>query len=148
MRAAGHAFLPKRAAVIAAEAAELLAAGHSAEHLCRVAEWMGRNKPQWKVIEDAMTWHEAPQRVVPAQRADVFTRQDAIDACGWCDPYGQIEVGDKVAFCKHEAPAAVAATPTTEAPADQGVAPAGETPMPGNTQSLSELFASLRQPTF
>jgi hypothetical protein len=68
MRAGGRAPLPKRAAGIAVEAAELLVAGHDLDHLCRVAEWMGRAKPTWKVLEDAMTWPEAPQPSVPGQR--------------------------------------------------------------------------------
>ncbi|MFB7584615.1 hypothetical protein [Streptomyces hydrogenans] len=68
MKAGGRALLPKRAAAIAAEAAQLLAAGHDLDHLCRVAEWMGRAKPTWKVLEDAMTFPEAPQPSVPGQR--------------------------------------------------------------------------------
>ncbi|MFJ8856723.1 helix-turn-helix domain-containing protein [Streptomyces sp. NPDC102437] len=68
LKACGHQFLPKRAAAIGAEAAELLAAGHDLDHLCRVAEWMGRAKPSWKILEDAMTWPEAPQAAVPRQR--------------------------------------------------------------------------------
>ncbi|MFJ7416585.1 hypothetical protein ACIQWZ_38175 [Streptomyces sp. NPDC098077] len=69
MKAAGHSFLPKRAKLIATEAAELLEAGADVDHLCRVAEWMGRMKPTWKVLEDAMTWPEAPQPSVPGQRS-------------------------------------------------------------------------------
>ena len=68
MKAGGRPFLPKRAKLIEAEAAELLAAGADVGHLCKVAEWMGRMKPTWKVLEDAMTWPEAPQPVVPGQR--------------------------------------------------------------------------------
>jgi hypothetical protein len=68
IQAGGGALLPKRAAALATEAAELLAAGHDLDHLCRVAEWMGRVKPSWKILEDAMTWHEAPQRSLPAPR--------------------------------------------------------------------------------
>lgn len=69
MKAGGRPFLPKRAAAIATEAAEILAAGADLDHLCRVAEWMGRMKPTWKVLEDAMTWPEAPQPSVPGQRS-------------------------------------------------------------------------------
>ncbi|MGW7460947.1 hypothetical protein [Streptomyces sp. NPDC054797] len=69
MTASGHPYLPKRAAAIGAEATELLAAGASVDHLCRLAEWMGRVKPSWKSIEDAMTWPEAPQASVPKQRS-------------------------------------------------------------------------------
>ena len=69
MKAGGRPFLPKRAALIATEAAELLEAGADVDHLCRVAEWMGRMKPTWKVLEDAMTWPEAPQPSVPGQRS-------------------------------------------------------------------------------
>ncbi|MEV5598924.1 hypothetical protein [Streptomyces sp. NPDC052496] len=69
MKAGGRPFLPKRAAAIATEAGELLAAGADLDHLCRVAQWMGRMKPTWKVLEDAMTWPEAPQPSVPGQRS-------------------------------------------------------------------------------
>lgn len=69
MKAGGRPFLPKRAKLIAAEATELLEAGADVGHLCRVAEWMGRMKPTWKVLEDAMTWPEAPQPSVPGQRS-------------------------------------------------------------------------------
>ncbi|MFG2236133.1 hypothetical protein ACGFNX_40125 [Streptomyces sp. NPDC048723] len=69
MTASGHPYLPKRAAAIGAEATELLAAGANLDHLCRLAEWMGRVKPSWKSIEDAMTWPEAPQASVPKQRS-------------------------------------------------------------------------------
>lgn len=68
LRAGGRQLLPKRAADIAAEAASLLAAGHDLEYLCQVAEWMGRVKPTWKILEYAMTWPEAPQPSVPGQR--------------------------------------------------------------------------------
>ncbi|MFI1568502.1 hypothetical protein ACH4ZX_36705 [Streptomyces sp. NPDC020490] len=68
MKAGGRQLLPKRAAAIGAEAAELLAAGHDLDHLCRVAEWMGRVKPTWKVLEDAMTYPDAPQLSLPAPR--------------------------------------------------------------------------------
>ncbi|AWZ07708.1 MULTISPECIES: hypothetical protein [unclassified Streptomyces] len=69
MAASGHPYLPKRAATIGAEATELLAAGANLDHLCRLAEWMGRVKPSWKSIEDAMTWPEAPQASLPKQRS-------------------------------------------------------------------------------
>ncbi|MEF2529983.1 hypothetical protein [Streptomyces sp. CS62] len=69
MTASGHPYLPKRAAAIGAEAAELLAAGADVDHLCRLAEWMGRVKPSWKSIENAMTWPDAPQASVPNQRS-------------------------------------------------------------------------------
>ncbi|MGW8730587.1 hypothetical protein ACWGNF_31675 [Streptomyces sp. NPDC055808] len=70
MKAGGRPFLPKRAKLIEVEAAELLEAGADVDHLCRVAEWMGRHKPSWKVLEDAMTFPEAPQPVVPGQRSN------------------------------------------------------------------------------
>ncbi|GGZ83901.1 hypothetical protein [Streptomyces rubiginosohelvolus] len=70
MKAGGRPFLPKRAKLIEVEAAELLEAGADLDHLCRVAEWMGRHKPSWKVLEDAMTFPEAPQPVVPGQRSN------------------------------------------------------------------------------
>ncbi|MFD7398084.1 hypothetical protein ACFV60_23960 [Streptomyces virginiae] len=69
LKAGGRPPLPKRAAAIGLEVAELLEAGHSMEHLCRVAEWMGRMKPSWKSVEDAMTWPEAPQASLPKQRS-------------------------------------------------------------------------------
>lgn len=77
MKAGGRPFLPKRAALIAAEAVELLEAGADVEHLCRVAEWMGRMKPTWKVLEDAMTFPEAPQPSVPGQRSG----RPAVEMC-------------------------------------------------------------------
>ncbi|MFI7020176.1 hypothetical protein [Streptomyces sp. NPDC050164] len=77
MKAGGRPFLPKRAALIAAEALELLEAGADVEHLCRVAEWMGRMKPTWKVLEDAMTFPEAPQPSVPGQRSG----RPAVEMC-------------------------------------------------------------------
>ncbi|MFJ4343219.1 hypothetical protein [Streptomyces sp. NPDC088915] len=70
MKAGGHPFLPKRAALITAEAAGLLAVGADLDHLCRVAEWMGRTKPSWKVLEEALTYPEAPQPTVPRPRSD------------------------------------------------------------------------------
>ncbi|WP_435059539.1 hypothetical protein [Streptomyces sp. bgisy060] len=76
MKAGGRPFLPKRAALIAAEAVELLEAGADLEHLCQVAEWMGRMKPTWKVLEDAMTFPEAPQPSVPGQRG-----RPAVEMC-------------------------------------------------------------------
>ncbi|MFF9638765.1 hypothetical protein ACF1D2_29825 [Streptomyces bacillaris] len=143
LRAAGHPFLPKRAAAIGQEAASLLAAGASLEHLLRLVEWMGRHKPQWNNIENAMTWPAAPKAALPTQRGDVSDRQAAIDACDWCDPYGQLEFDDgKAALCKHDAPPA------------QGAAPGGDDDLAGASvpakdgRSLSALFASMRQPAF
>ncbi|MDN3262859.1 hypothetical protein QWJ26_24245, partial [Streptomyces sp. CSDS2] len=68
LRAGGHGILPKRAAAIGAEATALLAAGHDLDHLCRVAEWMGREKPTWKVLEGALTYPDAPQLRLPGPR--------------------------------------------------------------------------------
>lgn len=87
MKAGGRPFLPRRAALIATEAAELLAAGADVDHLCRVAEWMGRMKPTWKVLEDAMTWPEAPQPSVPGQRS-------GRPAAEMCEHHPAFEVGD------------------------------------------------------
>ncbi|MFE4658224.1 hypothetical protein ACFRFJ_16260 [Streptomyces hydrogenans] len=123
MRAGGHPFLPKRAALIAAEAAELLAVGTDLDHLCRVAEWMGRMKPSWKVLEDAMTWPDAPKPGIPAQQGS--GRQAAIDACSRCDEYGQVDVDGRIAKCQHDAhPAsAPAAGPAPTAEETESVVP-------------------------
>ncbi|MFB8314724.1 hypothetical protein ACFC5T_40400 [Streptomyces sp. NPDC055961] len=112
MRASGHPFLPKRAQVIAVEAAELLTAGADADHLRRVAEWMGRMKPSWKVLEDAMTWPDAPKPGIPAQQGS--GRQAAIDACSHCDEYGQVDVDGRIAKCRHNALPAPVSSPTPE----------------------------------
>ncbi|MFE4829808.1 hypothetical protein [Streptomyces sp. NPDC056672] len=87
MREGSRLFLPKRAAAIGAEAAELLAAGADLDHLCRVAEWMGQAKPTWKFLEDAMTFPEAPQAALPAQRSspEMCERHPAFVA-GDCSP--------------------------------------------------------------
>ncbi|GGY71064.1 hypothetical protein GCM10010363_60240 [Streptomyces omiyaensis] len=122
MRSSGHPFLPKRAQAIAVEAAQLLAAGADADHLRRVARWMGQVKPSWKVLEDAMTWPDAPKPGIPAQQGS--SRQAAIDACSRCDEYGQVDVDGRIAKCRHEALPAPAPAPVAEpAPEQEPVVP-------------------------
>jgi hypothetical protein len=140
MKAGGRPFLPRRAAAISAEATELLAAGADLDHLCRVAEWMGRMKPTWRILEDAMTWPEAPQprtRVSHGGRGRTGA-QAAVAACQVCDSYGQIERDGRVRMCRHDGemvqePAVLPQQPAAQAPA----------PAQGN---LGDLLRSMRQP--
>lgn len=125
LKAGGRPPMPRRAQAVGDEAARLLTAGHSLEHLCRVAEWMGRAKPTWRILEDALTWPEAPQpkAVASSGGRSGMRRQDAIAACGVCDAYGQIERDGRVRMCRHDGeavqePAAVPQEPTVPSPVE------------------------------
>ncbi|MFJ1902025.1 hypothetical protein [Streptomyces sp. NPDC088115] len=76
------------------------------------------------------------------------TRQKAIDACGACDAYGQMEgPNDSVVLCKHNAPPAEPAPPVTPPNAPStGSEPADEPGAEPANRSLASLLSSLRQP--
>ncbi|MEV7535418.1 hypothetical protein [Streptomyces hydrogenans] len=143
MRASGHPFLPKRAQAIAVEAAVLLAAGADADHLRRLAEWMGRAKPSWKVLEDAMTWPDAPKPGIPAQQGS--GRQAAIEACARCDEYGQIDVGGRVAKCLHDAAPSSAPAPASKPTPSAEPAPVEEPEPAVPERRLRDLIGALTQ---
>ncbi|MFF9593831.1 hypothetical protein ACF1FX_32385 [Streptomyces sp. NPDC014646] len=69
-------------------------------------------------------------------------RKEAIDACSVCDAYGQVERGGGIVLCKHEA------APVGEAKPAPETAPAPPTPPEQPTsRSLTDLLASMREPT-
>ncbi|MFI6689178.1 hypothetical protein [Streptomyces sp. NPDC050485] len=85
-----------------------------------------------------------------ARRAQASSRQTAIDACGLCDAYGQIERGGAALLCRHDASSA----PVGEAPQQPSVSPerAPDSDATGGQKpegrNLSDLFAAMRKADF
>lgn len=86
LRAGGHSAMPRRQAAIRAQAHDLLAAGQSnPTHLVAVAVWMGRVKPGWNRLEDALTY-QGPDAPIPSATQTDPTSAPGCPECddGWC----------------------------------------------------------------
>ncbi|MFF3843433.1 hypothetical protein [Streptomyces sp. NPDC001930] len=87
------------------DASELLALNWPVDHVVRLAGQL----PSLGYSSLARHAEHNPPKTVATPGHQGGGRQTAIEACSTCDEYGQIDFGNRIAKCRHDAPAPVPA---------------------------------------